>query len=393
MPNELFIGQTLDKKEDVTLSVGKARTVFACGKRGTGKSYSLGNIIEEVDEKMPDTVPLVVDPMGIYWTMAEPNEGQSDLLWEWGLQKRGFDVTLLVPGDPESQYGKDVLAEMERRGLRIEQLQLNPSDISPDGWCELFDLNVNKPMGIALFRAVRSLSGKEDGKSFFTLADLIEAVEYDERANESTIDALINRLEMAKEWGIFSIEQIDIWNVLNPNRINVLDVSVLDPGKYGLRNLVAYVLTKKIFDERTNARRREELQLNASVPKVWLFIDEAHNFVPSGSSSLAKEILIRWIKEGRQPGLSLGIATQQPSAVSSEVVSQMDFILCHKITTRTDIKSLNELSQEYMGSQLKTYIKKIEKVGEAVCVDDEQEEVKQVQMRPRMSQHGGGEAE
>lgn len=128
------------------------------------------------------------------------------------------------------------------------------------------------------------------------------------------------------------------------------------------------------------------------VPKVWLFIDEAHNFVPSGSSSLAKDTLIRWIKEGRQPGLSLGVATQQPSAVSSEVVSQMDLILCHKITTRKDIKSLNDLSQEYMGSQLKTYIKKIDKVGEVVCVDDEEETVKQVQMRPRMSQHGGGEA-
>lgn len=389
MTNELFIGQTLDEDEDVTISVDKARTVFACGKRGTGKSYSLGNIVEEVDQKMDNTVPLVVDPMGIYWTMVEPNNEQTDLLWDWGIQERGFDVTVLVPGDPESRYGYDVLDEMRRRGLEVESLTLNPSDISPDGWCELFDLSINKPMGIALYRAVRSLSEESE---FFTLDDLIEAVEYDEKAGESTIDALINRLRMAREWGIFSEEYTDIWNVIDPTEINVLDVSVLDPGKYGLRNLVVYVLTKKIFDERRQARRREELDISVDVPKVWLFIDEAHNFVPSGSSSLAKETLIRWIKEGRQPGLSLGIATQQPSAVSADLVSQMDFILCHKITTRTDIKSLNDLSQEYMGSQLKTYIKKIDKVGEAVCVDDEEETVQQVQMRPRMSQHGGGEA-
>lgn len=389
MTNELFIGQTMDEDEDVTITVDKARTIFACGKRGTGKSYSLGNIIEEVHEKMEDTVPLVVDPMGIYWTMAEPNEEQSDLLWDWGIKERGFDVTVLVPGDPEERYGYDVLQEMRRRGLEVESLILNPSDISPDGWCELFDLSINKPMGITLYRAVRSLSEEEE---FFTLDELIEAVEYDEKAGESTIDALINRLRMAREWGIFSEEYTDIWKVIDPTRINILDVSVLDPGKYGLRNLVVYVLTKKIFDERSQARRREELDIDVDVPKVWLFIDEAHNFVPSGSSSLAKDTLIRWIKEGRQPGLSLSIATQQPSAVSADLVSQMDFILCHKITTRTDIKSLNDLSQEYMGSQLKTYIKKIDKVGEAVCVDDEEETVKQVQMRPRMSQHGGGEA-
>lgn len=389
MPNQIFIGQNQDSGDDVTISVNKARTVFACGKRGTGKSYSLGNIIEEVQQNLQNTVPLVVDPMGIYWTMVEQNDQQSDLLWDWGLQPEGFDTTVLVPGDPETRYGREVLDEMERQGLKVQSLRLNPSDISPDGWCDLFDLNINKPMGIALYRAVRSLS--EDG-SFFDLHDLIEAVEYDEKANERTIDALTNRLEMAREWGIFSQRETDIWETLDPRRINVLDVSVLDPGKYGLRNLVVYVLTKRIFDDRSQARRREELALETDVPKVWLFIDEAHNFAPSGSSSLAKETLIRWIKEGRQPGLSLGIATQQPSAVSSDIVSQMDLILCHKITTRTDIKSLNELSQEYMGSQLKTYIKKIDKVGEAVCVDDEEETVQQVQMRPRKSQHGGGEA-
>ena len=389
MTQEIFIGEERDSGEETLIDTSKARALFVCGKRGTGKSYSLGNVIEEVNREMPDTVPLVVDPMGIYWTMAEPNDEQQDLLWDWGMQPTGFDTTLLVPGDPTERYGPEVYDEMMRRGIEIESLRLNPSDISPDGWCELFDLNINKPMGIALYRAVRSLNESQD---FFDLDELIEEVEYDEKANERTVDALVNRLEMAHEWGIFSDSYTDIWNNLDPSRVNILDVSVLDPGKYGLRNLVVYVLTKKIFDERSKARRREELQLSSDIPKVWLFIDEAHNFAPSGSSSLAKDILIRWIKEGRQPGLSLGITTQQPSAVSSDVVSQMDLIFCHKITTRTDIQSLNELSQEYMGSQLKTYIKKIDKVGEAVCVDDEREVVKQVQMRPRMSQHGGSGA-
>ncbi|MDB2225884.1 ATP-binding protein [Halorubrum ezzemoulense] len=389
MTQEIFIGEERDSGEETLIDTSKARALFVCGKRGTGKSYSLGNVIEEVNREMTDTVPLVVDPMGIYWTMAEPNDEQQDLLWDWGMQPTGFDTTILVPGDPTERYGPEVYDEMMRRGIEIESLRLNPSDISPDGWCELFDLNINKPMGIALYRAVRSLNESQD---FFDLDELIEEVEYDEKANERTVDALVNRLEMAHEWGIFSDSYTDIWNNLDPSRINILDVSVLDPGKYGLRNLVVYVLTKKIFDERSKARRREELQLSSDIPKVWLFIDEAHNFAPSGSSSLAKDTLIRWIKEGRQPGLSLGIATQQPSAVSSDVVSQMDLIFCHKITTRTDIQSLNELSQEYMGSQLKTYIKKIDKVGEAVCVDDEREVVKQVQMRPRMSQHGGSGA-
>jgi DNA helicase HerA-like ATPase len=387
---ELFLGSELDNDSEVTIEANRARAVFACGKRGTGKSYTLGNIMEEVDKNLSDTVPLVVDPMGIYWTMGKPNTSQEELLWEWGLQPEEFEVSLLIPGDPEERYGVAVLREMEKQGINVERLALNPSDISPDGWCELFDLSINKPMGITLFRAVREL--KEE-KSFFTVDDLIEKVEYDENAGDRTINALLNRLEMSREWNIFADRNTDIWSILSKDRINILDVSVLDPGKYGLRNLVVNVLTKNIFDQRSQARRREELNLESDVPKVWLFIDEAHNFVPSGESSIAKDTLIRWIKEGRQPGLSLSIATQQPSAVASEVLSQMDVIVCHKITTQSDIKSLNKLSQEYMGSKLKTYIKKIDNVGEAVYVDDESETVQQVQMRPRLSQHGGGEAE
>lgn len=387
---ELFIGSELDGDAEVIIKADRARAVFACGKRGTGKSYTLGNIMEEVHKNLPDTVPIVVDPMGIYWTMGKPNTAQQELVWEWGLQPQGFEVSLLVPGKPEDRYGAAVLSEMERQGIAVERLALNPSDISPDGWCELFDLSINKPMGITLFRSVRELNEEQ---SFFTVDDLIERVEYDENAGDKTTNALLNRLEMAREWGIFADRNTDIWSILDKDRINILDVSVLDPGKYGLRNLVVNVLTKNMFDERSQARRREELGLDSDVPKVWLFIDEAHNFMPSGESSLAKDTLIRWIKEGRQPGLSLSVATQQPSAVSSEVLSQMDIIISQKITTQSDIRSLNKLSQEYMGDKLKTYIRKIDNVGEAVYVDDEAETVQQVKIRPRLSQHGGGEAD
>jgi DNA helicase HerA-like ATPase len=98
------------------------------------------------------------------------------------------------------------------------------------------------------------------------------------------------------------------------------------------------------------------------------------------------------VKEGRQPGLSIVVATQQPSAIDSDVLSQCDAILCHKITTREDIKSLNKLSQDYMGGELKTYVQNIDNVGEAVYVDDEEETVKMMKVRPRKSKHGGGEA-
>ncbi len=385
----LYIGQQIEDKDDVYIDASSARSILACGKRGTGKSYTLGNVVEEIHTETNDVVPLVIDPMGIYWTMAEENDEQRDLLWDWGITEQGFPVNLLVPGNPEERYGEDIVREFRSRGIDLNPLLLNPSDMSPDGWCDLFDLNINKPMGITLYRAIRELN--EDDSPFY-LSDIINKVEMDGSSSDRTKEALLNRLEMAREWDIFADEYQGVWKTFDENRVNVLDLSVLDPGQYGLRNLVVDVLGKELFRQRMDARRREEMGLRVEIPKVWLFIDEAHNFVPSGSSSLAKDMLIRWVKEGRQPGLSIVVASQQPSAIDSEVLSQCDITLCHKITTKEDIKSLDKLSQDYMGSNLKTYIRQIDNVGEAVFVDDDEETVQMVKIRPRKSQHGGGEA-
>lgn len=389
----LFIGEELEGESDTDtyIDASSARSILTCGKRGSGKSYTLGGIVEEIHSKASDIVPLIIDPMGIYWTMAEENEEQRDLLWEWGMSKEDFPVNLLVPGQPEEQFDSDVLQELERRGIDVNPLLLNPSDMSPDGWCDLFDLNINRPMGIALYRAVRELN-EEHPEGDFYLKDIVNKVEMDGEASEQTREALLNRLEMAQDWGIFSDSYQDIFETVDENRINVLDLSVIDPGKYGLRNLVVQVLGKELFSRRQAARRREELNLGMDIPKVWLFIDEAHNFVPSGESSLSKDTIIRWVKEGRQPGLSIVVASQQPSAIDSDVLSQCDIILCHKITTREDINSLNKLSQDYMGGELKTYVQNIDNVGEAVYVDDEEETVRMIKVRPRKSKHGGGEA-
>ena len=102
-------------------------------------------------------------------------------------------------------------------------------------------------------------------------------------------------------------------------------------------------------------------------------------------------MLIRWIKEGRQPGLSLVVATQQPAAMDPELLSQCDVIVAHKITTWDDIHALDRLSATYMKGDLKGYIRNLNRSGEALLVDDETESVTTIRVRPRFSSHGGAE--
>ncbi len=389
---EIVVG--FDQAESGTLAIDATRSqrILVCGKTGTGKSYSLGVIVEEL-AKLAEDIVLVVDPQGIFWSMSQQNSvaSECDGLWRFDLSPRGFPVNLLVPGDPIEKFGDpEIPAEMERRGIQVQGLRLNPSDLTPEMWCDLFDLNINELQGIMLFKAVRQC-GRRLGRDFF-IDDISSEVDR-LKGLDATKEAVQRKLDMAYDWQIFAEGQYrEIWEILRNDMVNVLDLSVIAQGRYGLRTLVLAVLATWFFRRRTIARKREELGLTAETQKLWLVIDEAHNFCPSGKSTLAKEILIRWAKEGRQPGLSLIVASQQPAAIDREILTQCGIRIVHRITSRDDYQAINALSQDYLGEGLGAQIKRLTGPGEALVIDDQHESVAHVQIRPRQSQHGGGSA-
>ncbi len=388
----ILLGKDMDSGGLVQIPCDTSQRILVCGKTGTGKSYTLGVLIEELANLNNDIV-LVVDPQGIFWSMAQsnPSYSETDGLWEYSREARGFSVNVLVPGDPVERYGgSDIVEEMSKRGINIQGLRLNPSDLTPEMWCDLFDLDINGLMGIMLFKAVRQCNQRH-GKEF--LIDDIAAEVVKMHGLDATKEAIQRKLDMAHDWQIFEEHRYrEIWEILRPDAVNILDLSVIAQGRYGLRNLVLAVLATFIFRMRTIARRREALGLASEMKKVWLAIDEAHNFCPSGRSTLSKEILIRWAKEGRQPGLSLLVASQQPAAIDAEILTQCGIRVVHRITSRDDYKAIDALSQDYITDGLPTRIKQLNGPGQTLVIDDERESIVPVQVRPRQSLHGGSSA-
>lgn len=387
---QLNLGTNLEDETQFSISCERTQRILVCGKTGTGKSYTLGVILEELNRETDHTV-LVMDPQGIYWTMVGPNTAadEADLLWQYDLAARGFAVNLLVPGDPVERYGgSDIVTAMEQRGLNIQELRLNPADLSPERWLELFGLDINELSGIMLFKAVRKC--KHDMGLDFNLDDLSHAVSKTAGA-DATREAVLRRIDMAHDWQLFQnagYRQIDA--ILQPQAINILDLSCIEQGRYGLRNLVVSVFTSFIFKKLTQAARRRALGLESDLHRVWLAIDEAHNFCPSGRGTLSKEILVRCAKEGRQPGLSLLVASQQPAAIDAEILTQCGIRVVHRITAKDDYQAVNALSQDFVGENLQARIKGLKKAGEALVIDDERETVIPMRVRPRQSFHGGG---
>jgi len=48
---------------------------------------------------------------------------------------------------------------------------------------------------------------------------------------------------------------------------------------------------------------------------TWLAIDEAQNILPSERRTSATDVIVKYVREGRNYGLSFVVATQQPTAI------------------------------------------------------------------------------
>jgi hypothetical protein len=126
------------------------------------------------------------------------------------------------------------------------------------------------------------------------------------------------------------------------------------------------------------------------MPLVWLFLDEAHEFLPMHEKTPASNALIQLLREGRQPGISLVLATQQPGVIHRDVMTQSDIILSHRLTNKHDIQALNEMMQTYLLEGITKSMSQLPNLkGSAIILDDSSERLYPIRVRPRFTWHGG----
>jgi hypothetical protein len=125
-------------------------------------------------------------------------------------------------------------------------------------------------------------------------------------------------------------------------------------------------------------------------PLVWLVIDEAHEFLPVKGKTLATDPLVTILREGRQPGISLILATQQPGKIHTDVMTQSDVVVAHRLTAKLDVEALGMLMQSYMREGLDKELNNLPSAkGSAIAFDDVNERVFAMKIRPRFTWHGG----
>lgn len=416
----LFVGRVGEEdlnKKPVYLDGLNPHVVFVCGARGSGKSYVLGVIAEELALKNKNVGIVVVDPIGVFWSMKHPNKDEKELeiLADWEIMPQGLDnIKVFIPVGMKSSVPKSTYDST---------FSIQPSLLTAEDWCLTFGMDRFSPVGLLLDKVLekvkkgfvtndeenpKTIRGKENT---YSLDDLIYCLDNDNEINggskgykPESIRALVSRFDAAKSWGIFDESGTPLSLLSRAGQMTILDTSFLDDT---VGALVIGIISRRLLSARKLSTRREsagkfednsnEELIEINVPPTWLFIDEAHTLIPGGNQKTpASNAIVEYVKQGRRPGLSLVFATQQPSAIDSKVLSQLDVIMAHKLVFDDDVKAIYKRTPTIIpGNYKKPNFIKTLPVGTALTGDRQETTTRAFVMniRPRMSQHEGRDAE
>jgi DNA helicase HerA-like ATPase len=393
------MGQYTSLSNNLLMDIARSHVVLVAGKRGSGKSYTLGVIAEELSNLPPEASQnigsLIFDTMGIYWTMKFKNEKDKNLLQEWDLKAKKLPVKIFVPfGHYESYIEKGIPAD--------EKFALDVTELNAEDWILTFGLDLINPVSVLIQRTITKL--KEGGN--FDIDEIISNLEQDEKTPREIKNAATGLFEAANTWGVFAKkgeEPTHVKDLITAGTTSVLDLSIYNAvGAFNIRALAISLLSRKIFNQRMSARKKEEVDSvsrgldflsgtqKKEDPLVWIFIDEAHEFLPLDKKTIATDALIQLLREGRQPGISLVLATQQPGQIHRDVMTQSDIVISHRVTSKPDLEALNYIMQSYLLESIKKYMDDLPTLkGSAIILDDNSERIYPMRIRPRFTWHGG----
>jgi hypothetical protein len=376
--NRIFLGHLAEKGplRKIYFRAGKEFVVLILGKRGSGKSYSLGVILEGLATKSNssslstlETRPgvLLLDPMMNFWPFLIPvdNSGpekvrkQFALLDGWDCRPEDSNVELWIPNGFRREFDYP----------SIKEFALRTSDLDPQDWADIAGVNlVRDPQGMLLAEALDlvAATGWTDsaGRTHqpnpqFDLDELIACIQQGRSAfhRDDVARASIRTFEAWKRTGIFQSMGTSLTDLVKPATLSILSL----PQRIGhdLRKVITRVIIRRLLKEREAASQirqrldveklssegREELthRLTELVPKTILAIDEAQELLGDEGGE-AREALEDFCLQGRNYGLSLILATQRPTAgaISPKVRAQVDTYLIHRLLTQDDIEITNK---------------------------------------------------
>ena len=342
---------------------------------GAGKSYTASVLVEELMKPENRSAVLIIDPHGEYDTLQEMKLAKfKDYFSADGYEP---EVKILRP---------------ERVKVRFDTLEF--ADI-----CYLLPEMTDKMrhfLGNA-YRAVRERAGKF---GHYTIQDLLEAVaeqrygddDGNRAGNISTIDGLEwrlnDRFQGYSKHQIFSdSEHNALVELFCPGQCAVLQLSDIDEKE---QQVIVGTLLRRAILARMATHKGEVMDPTSEryLPyPVFVLLEESHRFAPAGQTVVSTNVLKQILSEGRKFGLGVGLITQRPGKLDSDVLSQCMTQFIMRIVNPIDQDTIAR-TVEGAGRRMLDELPALTK-GQLIVSGVAINTPVMCQVRKRMTRHGG----
>jgi DNA helicase HerA-like ATPase len=278
--------------------LGFGRHTFLCGQSGSGKTYSLGVLLERL--LLRTRLPIVIlDPNSDHVRLADTRAADPG---PWAAVAEGIRVR---------RYGAD---GDERLRVRLGQLD-------PATQAALLRLDpITEREEYAAYLDALERHAATDRK--LSAAELLDGDDPGVRA-------------LRLRFGNLGIGAWQIWarstpgptllDELGGRAFRALCVDLGTVPSPDERAVVATAVVERLWEDRSQRR------------PVLVVIDEAHNVCPAQPvdplTARATETVVRIAAEGRKYGIYLLVSTQRPEKVHPEVLAQCDSLVCMRMNS------------------------------------------------------------
>ena len=335
---------------------------------GSGKSYLAGVLLEELMMPYNRASVLVIDPHGEYDTMQQVQNLES-------FREQGYSpkVRIFRPHD-----------------LRVRISSLTLPDL------RYLLTNLSEKMHYQLGRAYR-YAQRTWGEDKYTLEQLYRAVREvgdgaqgeDEAADDDpTTGALIWRLGAALGGsGIFhDFENIELDELFRPGMCTLVQLNEVEPRQ---QQVIVAALLRRVYQARIDTERGKLQRGDRNyVPfPVYCLLEEAHNFAPANADAVSSNQLKIILSEGRKFGVGVGLISQRPGRLDSDVLSQCMTQCIMRITNPIDQNRIAE-SVESVGRDMLKELPALSK-GQVIVSGASVNTPLMLRVRTRRTEHGG----
>ncbi|MFX1513585.1 MAG: helicase HerA domain-containing protein [Promethearchaeota archaeon] len=353
----IAIGHLLNRREVLaTLDATKLnRHLAIMGITGSGKSNAAGVVIEELHD-LGATV-IVLDPHGDYISIKQSANGQL-----YSLHER---MTI---------FSEESRNPFTAKFADIPILELYDLARIPETYTHIRR---------ALSDGFRSFK-KSRGEEGFTPQELADHLEAMADEGEGTASSAAARVRNLARFPVFGLTNTPLTEILQPQHISVLDLSGLSDAAL---QMVCLLLVRRIYEARLNYMRNTKGE-TFNRP-VFIFLEEAHKFVPAENRARSSEILRTIAAEGRKFGVFIVLVTQRPSKVQADVLAMCNSQIIFRIINAQDQTTIQNTS-EAMAADLLEDLPGLN-VGEAIIIGSVAPAPLAVMFRLRKTKHGGAD--